>query len=292
MVVVDSEAWALRQQMAVVRSWGAPCAAFWRGRLGEADWVVARTAPGKVNAALAAQALLQVVRPDLLMSVGTAGAVGDLQVGDVVIADEVGWHDTGLYLGARFVPFGGFVHAEGKGRSVRDGYRLPGDLQEAARAWAARWRRERGEAAPRLLWGKVVTGDQVILSTQRKKYLRERFGALAVEMESTVVVQVASTWGIPWVVVRGISDPADSANGFDFTPWARLRYGEGGMLARARILTAMLGVTLRDPAWPRKQAKVRWGLRLATANATEVALGLALAPEVRQCAASRPAGLG
>jgi len=283
MVVVDSEARVVGQQMALVSTWQDPCTGFWRGRLEDADLVVARTAPGKVNAALATQSLLQRHRPDLLMSVGTAGAVGDLQVGDVVIATEVGWHDVGLYLDSRFVPFGSFVHSERKGRLLKDGFALPPEMEQATRTWADRWGQEGGDVAPLLVWDKVVTGDQVILSSQRKEFLRDKFGAAAVEMESAAVVQVASAWGVPWLVVRSVSDAADSETGFDFTPLARQKYAEGGPLARGRALGAVLRLTLSDPRWREKFAKVRRGIRIASANAAVAALSLAVAPEIRRC---------
>jgi len=283
LVVVDSEAWAARRKVHILATWDHPCAGFWRARWANVDLVIARTAPGTVNAALATQALLQHSQPDLLVSVGTAGALGDLAVGEVVIATEVQWHDTGLYLDDRFVPFAGFTYAPGRGRRLCDGYRLPPTLEAATQAWAAS-RNDPG--GPRLAWGKVVTGDQVVSSTQRKRYLRERFGALAVEMESAAVVQVAEAWGIPWLVVRAASDPADSNAGFDFTPLAQWQYGDGAPLTRARSALALLRLWATDPQWREKRARVRRGLQVASAHATDVALALASSDEVRRAVES------
>ncbi|MBC7222960.1 MAG: 5'-methylthioadenosine/S-adenosylhomocysteine nucleosidase [Anaerolineae bacterium] len=279
-VVVESEAWPLRRKAQPVATWEHPCAGFWRARWADMDLYVARTSPGKVNAALAAQALLQRTRTDLLMSVGTAGALGDLQVGDVVIATEVLWHDTGLYLGNRFVHFGGFVYVPGRGRAVRESYRLPAPWEEASRAWAER-RSTAEQARIRVRWGTVVTGDQVVLSTQRKQYLRKRFGALAVEMESAAVAQVAESWGVPWLVVRAASDQANSEAGFDFTPLAQWSTAGNDLLARSRAAVRLARVWAADPAWRRKLRQVRNGLKVASANAAEVALALAASPEVR-----------
>lgn len=281
-VVVDSEAWPLRKKAHILATWDHPCAGFWRARWADMDLLVARTAPGKVNAALAAQALLQRAQPDLLMSVGTAGALGDLAVGDVVIATEVQWHDTGLYLGDRFIPFGGFTYAPGRSRTLHDGYSLPPALEAATKAWAA----SHTEGQPRLTWGKVVTGDQVVLSSHRKRYLRERFGALAVEMESAAVVQVAEAWGLPWFVVRAASDSADSDAGFDFTPLARWQYGGRGLSDRARSVLDLLRLWATDPQWRTKLARVRRGLKVASAHATDVALALAASEEVRRAVES------
>lgn len=279
LVVVDSEAWPLRRKAQILATWDHPCAGFWRARWADVDLVVARTAPGKVNAALATQALLQRNVPDLLMSVGTAGALGDLAVGDVVIATQVQWHDTGLYLDSRFIAFGGFTYAPGRGRALQDGYRLPPALEAAIHAWAAH---SDAGGQPRVTWGKVVTGDQVVLSSERKRYLRERLGALAVEMESASVVQVAEAWGIPWLVVRAASDLADSDTGFDFTPLARWQHQRGNLLARSRSVLALLRLWATDPQWHSKRSRVRQGLQVASAHATDVALALASSEEVRR----------
>ncbi|MGC8837478.1 MAG: 5'-methylthioadenosine/S-adenosylhomocysteine nucleosidase [Anaerolineae bacterium] len=278
MVMVDSEAWALRTKAHILATWDHPCAGFWRARWADVDLVVARTAPGKVNAALAAQTLLQRARPDLLMSVGTAGALGDLAIGDVILATEVQWHDIGLYLDDRFIPFGGFTYCRA-GRTLRDGYSLPPALEAATRAWASRCN---AQGLPHLTWGKVVTGDQVVLSSPRKRYLRERLGALAVEMESAAVVHVAEAWGTPWLVVRAASDPADSEAGFDFTLLARWRYGERDLPARLRAALDRLRLWITDPQWRKKSARVRQGLQVASARATEIALALAASEEVRR----------
>lgn len=281
MVVVTSEAWPLRQAVAQLRTWQTPWGGFFRGRWGQADLVVAHTVPGKVNAALAALALLHQVQPDLLMSVGSAGGLGDLRVGDLVIATEVDWHDVGLHLDRRFVPFGEFVQRDGASR------RLPLDLEEAARAWAERWPDEQTLPRPRLRWGKVVTGDQVIGSVERSHYLYKKLGALAVEMESAAVVHTACRVGVPWLVVRGISDLPGRGGGFDFTPLARLRYGAKTPRALAQAVGGLLRLSLRDPDWRRKYREVRRGILLASAHAADAALSLGCAPEVQQAVQRR-----
>jgi adenosylhomocysteine nucleosidase len=53
-----------------------------------------------------------------------------------------------------------------------------------------------------------VTGNQVVFSSARRRWLRHTFGALAVEMETAAVAQVAVAHRLPWVAVRAISDGA------------------------------------------------------------------------------------
>jgi adenosylhomocysteine nucleosidase len=54
----------------------------------------------------------------------------------------------------------------------------------------------------------VLTGDQAIVSAEKRRWLWETFGADCVDMESAAVAQVCDLNGVPWVIVRAISDSA------------------------------------------------------------------------------------
>ena len=64
--------------------------------------------------------------------------------------------------------------------------------------------------------GTIATGDQFIGDRARCSEIGTMFGALAVEMEGCAVAQVASRFGIPFVVLRAISDRADGSAGMDY----------------------------------------------------------------------------
>ena len=60
---------------------------FTSGTLAGVEVSVALCAPGKVNAAIAAQAMIDRLGPQLLLNIGVAGGIGrDVHIGDVVIA--------------------------------------------------------------------------------------------------------------------------------------------------------------------------------------------------------------
>jgi adenosylhomocysteine nucleosidase len=63
---------------------------------------------------------------------------------------------------------------------------------------------------PRLVFGTIATGDSFVGSRARKTELRERLSAHAVEMEGTAVGQVCRELGVPFLVVRGLSDRASA----------------------------------------------------------------------------------
>ena len=61
--------------------------AFTQGVLSGVEVVVAQCSPGKVNAALCAQAMIDHYNPRLVLNLGVAGGIGEnVHIGDVVIA--------------------------------------------------------------------------------------------------------------------------------------------------------------------------------------------------------------
>ena len=67
-----------------------------------------------------------------------------------------------------------------------------------------------GEAAREasLHFGTIVSGDTFVNCGMTRQRLEREFAALAVEMEGAAVAHVAQRFGLPWVVVRCLSDLA------------------------------------------------------------------------------------
>ena len=64
------------------------------------------------------------------------------------------------------------------------------------------------ELAPSAATGRLVTAREVAATPEAKAALRERTGAVAVDMESSVILAAAALAGLPSLVVRGVSDTA------------------------------------------------------------------------------------
>jgi adenosylhomocysteine nucleosidase len=228
------------------------------GLVGCRSVAVAEVLIGPVNAALGAQALVLHHGVAGLISFGSAGALErQLSTGDLIIASRAMVHDAGFFLGHKFDPSG----VMGRDRQGRIGYRR---AFEADAAWLARAH----GAAQRLgiqslRTGTVVTGNQAIFSTARKRWLRQTFGALAVDMESAAVAQVAVAYGVPWLAVRAISDTASEEWSLDYgrlrtyldtgqaawrQRWRQRRYllAHPGVWRRLRRLERGLGVASRQ----------------------------------------------
>ena len=68
---------------------------FIEGELFGKEGVLLRSGIGKVNAAMSTTILLQTFKPDYLINTGSAGGLNpELEVGDVVISNEVRHHDV------------------------------------------------------------------------------------------------------------------------------------------------------------------------------------------------------
>lgn len=158
---------------------------------------------GKVNAALCAQTMILLFQPSLLINTGVAGALSPtLSVPDVAVADAVCQHDYDIS------PLG-----YGKGEVLFPGgsatyFAADRAFSDAVLAAAL----EMGVHAER---GVIASGDAFIADKDTKESLARDFGGIACEMEGGAIGQVAFLAGVPFAVLRAISDNADDAEKFD-----------------------------------------------------------------------------
>ena len=64
--------------------------------------------------------------------------------------------------------------------------------------------------------GIIASGDQFVGDEERKSWIERTFDASAVEMEGASVAQVCDALGVPFCVLRAISDEAGHKAEFDF----------------------------------------------------------------------------
>ena len=248
-------------------------ATFYQGNYRGKKVVLVKMAMGKVNAAMAAQSLIDLFDAAPLILSGTAGAVApEVEIGDVVIGARVIPHDAGVYLSERF-KFCGVVASDGQCRQgwVRALQADPHLVQAALSAGEdPHWPRGFRKRTPAVRVGIIVTGDQVVLSQEKKEWLHRTFEALAVEMEGAAVAQVAAANGRSWLVVRAISDQADANTGFDFIPL--LDYLDDPRWRRDRIRGwgRKWWYLLRNPSVTPKQLRLQRNAHLAAENAARL----------------------
>lgn len=192
---MDVEVELLRERLLDQEVTSAVGTDFYEGRLGEKDVVVVKCGIGKVNAGICAQALVDRFGVTHVINTGIAGSLdaARLDVGDLVVATDCVQHDFSVgSLG--YAP--GLIPGRDRVEFVADAR-----MREVALEVAA-------EVAPevRALPGRVASGDQFIAAEEDRRRIAEGFGALCCEMEGAAIAQAATANGVPFVVVRAISD--------------------------------------------------------------------------------------
>ena len=90
--------------------------------------------------------------------------------------------------------------------------------------------------------GSVVSLSTVLCGSVEKEHLGRLTGAIALDMESAAIGSVARAQGVPFAVVRTVSDVAREDLPLDFNaflgPWGWLR-GVGAMLIRPSSLVGL-----------------------------------------------------
>jgi len=180
------------------------------GRLAGREAVLVSAGMGKVRAAMATQALIDLFHVHAIFCIGMAGGLEpSLKPGDVVIASEVVQHDYDLSGGSKLIGF--FTDRVGA-TLVRCDESLAAEAQAAAAQAAAEscpGSLSPVGRTPRVLRGRVLSGDTPVFKRERKEALHSEFGGLCVEMEGAAVGQVCAANGVPFVVIRAVSDRAE-----------------------------------------------------------------------------------
>lgn len=163
--------------------------------------VLAYSRIGKVNAALTAATLIEKFGCEQLLFTGVAGAVSpELSIGDLVAATQLCQHDLDITA---------FGHPHGYVPEGKVYVEPSRDLLHIAKAVA-------DEKGITLKGGIIATGDQFIADPERKTWIEKTFEADAIEMEGAAVAVICDALGVPFFVLRAISDAADMDAAFDF----------------------------------------------------------------------------
>ena len=182
---------------------------FFEGKLWNHDAVVVVSGIGKVNAAICSQILVDMFDVDRIINVGVAGGVSiDANPGDVVIASSLVQHDVDC------TAFG-----ERHGQIPRmDVYDFKCDESMINIAKNVELKSESNKT----MVGIIATGDQFIADNEKVKWLDSTFGAAAVEMEGASIAQVSHQNRVPFIVIRSISDNANTGASVDFEKFVPL----------------------------------------------------------------------
>ena len=177
---------------------------FYTGTYHAQSCVLVRAGVGKVNAALCTQALIDHFPVTAVINTGIAGGLDSrLQIGDLVLCTDAVEHDMDA------VSFG---YAPGQIPQMDVfSFSASAPLRALAKEVAA-------ELLPELscLEGRILTGDQFVSSHEKKAELIRTFDGACCEMEGAAIAHVCHMNGLPFLIVRAISDNADNAASIDY----------------------------------------------------------------------------
>ena len=182
---------------------------FYNGTLEGLPVTVVQCGVGKVNAAMCTQILCDCFGVTCLVNTGIAGSLcADLDIGDLVVSQDAMYHDVDA------VAFG---YPMGKVPGM-DVTAFPADDTLIGYAFAAAEAVNPGHTKI----GRVASGDQFVASKGVKDRIVDLTRGLCTEMEGAAIAQTAYRNGIPFVILRAISDKADDSAEMDYPTFERI----------------------------------------------------------------------
>lgn len=169
--------------------------------------VVAKCGIGKVFAALCTQTMIIKYSPTVIINSGVGGTLTDeLAIGDIALSEYAVQHDmdtTPLGDPAGLISGINKVYFEGD-RGVL------ADMEKIIESVGVRSKR-----------GIIATGDVFLDDSQRKQRIHQLFDTsececIACEMEGGAVAQACFVNGVPFCILRAISDGGDENSAMDY----------------------------------------------------------------------------
>lgn len=193
--------------------------AFYDGKLFGIPVTLVRAGIGKVSASIATALLIERFNAEAVINTGSAGGLQDgLTIGDVVVATELAYNDTDNRIFD--YEFGQVPEMPAKFISDKG---LNDMIFEAAE-----------EEGRDVLRGLIVTGDSFVSSQEQIKTIKTHFPDVVVtEMEGSAVAQTCYQFGVPFTVIRAVSDVGDEGASEDFDKFIDL----AGRLSAELVLT-------------------------------------------------------
>lgn len=171
--------------------------------------VVVQCGVGKVNAAMCAQILCSTYHVTHLVNTGIAGSLcNDLDVGDLLVSQDAIYHDFDCTA---------FDYPRSKVPGM-DVIAFPADPELVELAVTAAETVHPGH----IKLGRVATGDQFVCTREQKDRIVQITQAQCTEMEGSAIAHTAYRNGVPFAILRAISDKADEEADMDYPTFEKL----------------------------------------------------------------------
>lgn len=220
---MDLEIATLKEKMTIVSTKTVASMEFFDGSLNNVPVVIVKCGIGKVNAGICVQVLHDLFSVTHVINTGVAGSLrAEINIGDIVVSTDAVQHD---------------MDVTALGYQVGQIPQIPvltfTSDQTLADTAAAVCREVNPDI--QVFQGRVVSGDQFISSKEKKEFLIETFDGSCTEMEGAAIAQAAYLNGLPFVIIRAISDKADDSAKMDYPT-----FEHGAALHSAKLVEAML----------------------------------------------------
>lgn len=194
---------------------------FYTGKIQGCEVVLLKSGIGKVASATATTLLLNNFEVDAVINTGSAaGLDSNLNIGDVVISNGAIYHDVNL------TPFG---YELGQMAGCPVAFNADENLKNIAKDAIIK----QGVNA---VEGVITSGDIFVNSDATLNSIKQHFpDAIAVEMESTAIAHVCWLFGVPFIVVRAISDNGDKASAVSFDEFLPLAAQQSSLIVEAML---------------------------------------------------------
>ncbi|MDE6742196.1 MAG: 5'-methylthioadenosine/adenosylhomocysteine nucleosidase [Muribaculaceae bacterium] len=165
------------------------------GSIGDNQICVMKCGIGKVNSALNAFRMIEGFKPDLVINSGVAGgADASMPVGTLLIATEAAYHDVWCGPGTEWGQIDGMPRRFPMDASLLEKCSVLTGLVEAR-------------------YGLICSGDRFISKAEEVDFIKSEFpDVLACDMESASIAQACRDKGVPFAVVRVVSDTPGQAD--------------------------------------------------------------------------------
>lgn len=185
----------LKDSMENVKTVNVSGVDFFLGNINGKEVVAAVCGVGKVFSAICAEAMILKFNPSVIINIGVAGTLSDkLNTTDIAIASSVVHHDLdtsplgdpiGLISGINII-------------NIDCDKNVVDILKKSVNSLGIN-----NEI------GVIASGDQFVSTSERKKFIKDNFNAVACEMEGASIGHVCHVNNVKFGVLRAISDGAD-----------------------------------------------------------------------------------
>lgn len=165
---------------------------FYEGQINGIDVAALFSGVCKVNAAIAAQILIDIYGVNLIINSGTAGGMNpELEIFDTAISTETCYYDVAEDILTEFHPWMESIYFKADSKLIKASKKAVSKM----------------DLTGKVFWGRMVTGEAFVTDEGRQR-INDTFAPLTVDMETASIAHVCYVNNIPFISIRCVTDTA------------------------------------------------------------------------------------